>query len=280
MSRTNLTPAEVVDYAESASCASAAMDAPRFVTRAVLGGAFLGVGGLLATVVAGGAVGLGESDPGLQKLVFGAVFPLGFIAVVLTGADLFTSDCATFLVSWYRRSLGVVAVLRTWLLSYLGNFVGALVVAGVLGIATGIYVGGADATVFLHEVVAGKLEHSWLETLARGVGANLLVCIAAWQAYSAGDTLGKMAGIWLPVMGFVALGMEHSIANMFFVPAAIMSGLDATWGEFLLGNLLPATIGNVIGGGVFIGLAYAWVYTDGSPIGRRARAASSTVDQR
>ena len=261
MSRNYLTPAEVVDYAESSSLASAAMHAPRFVTRAVLGGAFLGVGGLLATVVAGGAVGLGESDPGLQKLLFGAVFPLGFIAVVLTGADLFTSNCATFLVAWYRRSLSVGAVLRTWVLSYTGNFVGSVAVAGLLGIATGIYVAGADATVFLHEVAAGKLDHTLVETLARGIGANLLVCIAAWQAYSAQDTVGKMAGIWLPVMGFVALGMEHSVANMFFIPAAIFSGLDASWADFLMGNLLPATIGNIIGGGLFIGLAYAWIYS-------------------
>ncbi len=261
MSRNYLTPAEVVDYAESSSLASAAMDAPRFVTRAVLGGAFLGVGGLLATVVAGGAVGLGESDPGLQKLLFGAVFPLGFIAVVLTGADLFTSNCATFLVSWYRRSISAGAVLRTWVLSYAGNFAGSLAAAALLGIATGIYVSGADATTFLHEVAAGKLNHTLAETFARGIGANLLVCIAAWQAYSAQDTVGKMAGIWLPVMGFVALGMEHSIANMFFIPAAIFSGFDASWAEFLLANLLPATLGNIVGGGVFIGLAYAWIYS-------------------
>lgn len=260
MARTNLSPAEVVDYAESTSCASAAMPRARFVTRAVLGGAFLGVGGLLGTVVAGGAVELGESNPGLQKFVFGAVFPLGFIAVVLTGADLFTSNCATFLVAWYRRSLGAAAVLRTWTLSYLGNFAGALAAAALLGIATGIYVAGADATVFLHEIVAGKLDRSFVETLVRGVGANLLVCIAAWQAYSSGDTLGKMAGIWFPVMGFVALGMEHSIANMFFIPAALFSGLDATWATFFVDNLLPVTLGNIVGGALFIGLAYAWIY--------------------
>ena len=280
MARTNLSPAEVVDYAESTSCASAAMPPARFVTRAVLGGAFLGLGGLLATVVAGGAVELGESNPGLQKFVFGAVFPLGFIAVVLTGADLFTSNCATFLVAWYRRSLGAAAVLRRWTLSYLGNFAGAVAAAALLGIATGIYVAGADATVYLHEVVAGKLDHSVVETLARGIGANLLVCIAAWQAYSAGDTVGKMVGIWFPVMGFVALGMEHSIANMFFVPAAILSGLDATWAEFLLGNLLPATIGNIIGGGVFIGLAYAWIYTGGPRPPATAATASTRADRR
>jgi formate/nitrite transporter len=260
MSRNYLTPAEVVDYAEQSSLASASMDARRFGLRAVLGGALLGVGGLLATVVAGGAVGLGETNPGLQKLLFGAVFPLGFIAVVLTGADLFTSNCATFIVSLYRGSITSWAALRTLTLSFTGNFVGSLLAAAVLGVATGIYVAGADATDYLHQVAGTKLDHTLLETFARGIGANFLVCIAAWQAYSAKDTISKMAGIWFPVMAFVALGMEHSIANMFFIPAALMTGLDATWMDFLVANLVPATLGNIVGGGLFVGMAYAWIY--------------------
>lgn len=260
MSRNYLTPAEVVDYAEQSSLASASMPRPRFVVRAVLGGAFLGLGGLLSTAIAGGALGLADTDPGLQRLVFGALFPLGFIAVVLTGAELFTSSTATFTVSLYRRSIGVAAALRSLTLSYLGNFAGSLAVVMLLGIATGIYLAGSDATAFLHQVVEGKLGHTTLETFTRGIGANFLVCIAAWQAYSAKDTFGKMAGIWFPVMAFVALGMEHSIANMFFIPAAIMSGLDATWADFLVDNLLVVTLGNIVGGGLFIGLAYAWIY--------------------
>lgn len=279
MSRNYLTPAEIVDYAEESSLASVRMDRPRMLTRAVLGGAFLGLGGLLATVVAGGALELGEANPGLQKLLFGAVFPLGFIAVVLTGADLFTSDCATFTVSLYRRSMSAMAATRTLLLSYTGNFAGAVAAALVLGIATGIYAPGADATVYLHELSAAKLDHDLLETFTRGIGANFLVCIAAWQAYSAKDTIGKMAGIWFPVMGFVALGMEHSIANMFFIPAALFSGLDATWGEFLVGNLVPATLGNIVGGALFIGLAYAWIYPRGGP-GVEATANSSAPSDR
>lgn len=236
------------------------MDRSRFLVRAVLGGAFLALGGLLSTVVAGGAVGLAETNPGLQKLLAGAVFPLGFIAVVLTGAELFTSSSATFTVSLYRRSIGLVAALRSLTVSYAGNFAGAVLAALLLGITTGIYVAGADATDYLHQVAGGKLDHTLAETFTRGIGANFLVCIAAWQAYSAQDTISKMAGIWFPVMGFVALGMEHSIANMFFIPAALFSGLDATWADFMIGNLLPTTLGNIVGGALFIGLAYAWIY--------------------
>jgi len=260
MSSNYLTPAEVVDYAERSSLASAAMDPSRLVVRAVLGGSFLALGGLLSSVVAGGALGLGDTNPGLQRLLAGAVFPLGFIAVVLTGAELFTSSCATFTVSLYRRSIGLATLLRSWSVSYAGNFVGAVLAALVLGIGTGIYAAGADATEYLHQVAGGKLDHTLAETFTRGIGANFLVCIAAWQAYSATDSISRMAGVWFPVMAFVALGMEHSIANMFFIPAALFSGLDATWADFLVGNLLPATLGNVVGGALFIGLAYAWIY--------------------
>lgn len=260
MSRNYLTPAEVVDYAEQSSIASASMHRWRFLLRAVLGGAFLGLGGLLSTVIAGGALGLAETNPGLQRLVFGALFPLGFMAVVLTGAELFTSSTATFTVSLHRRSVSVLGALRSLTLSYLGNFAGGFLAALVLGVATGIYLAGADSTAFLHEVVAAKFDHTALETFTRAVGANLLVCIAAWQAYSAQDTFSKMAGIWFPVMAFVALGMEHSVANMFFMPAALLSGFDATWAEFVVRNLSVVTLGNIVGGAVFIGLAYAWIY--------------------
>jgi formate/nitrite transporter FocA (FNT family) len=95
----------------------------------------------------------------------------------------------------------------------------------------------------------------------RGVLANLLVCIATWQGYSAKDTLGRMVGIWLPVMGFVALGMEHSIANMFFIPAAMLAGFDVTWSHFFIANLVPVTLGNLVGGAIFVGLPYVWLYT-------------------
>jgi formate/nitrite transporter len=255
-----LTPAEIVDYTEHAAMASNAMPRSRFVVRAMMGGLLLGMGGLLSTIVAGGSTGLAANNPGLQKFVLGALFPLGFMAVVITGADLFTSNCATFTVAMHRRAIGLGATLRTWTWSYLGNFAGALVAATLLGIATGLYHSGDAATTFLHGMVEGKADHSISETFARGIGANILVCIAAWQAYAARDGVSRMLGIWFPVMGFVAMGMEHSVANMFFFPAAILSGADITWGTFLVHNLLFATLGNIVGGALFVGLAYAFVY--------------------
>ncbi|WP_255989626.1 formate/nitrite transporter family protein [Chitinolyticbacter albus] len=254
------TPSEIVDYVAHGAVDKAALPLPRLGLMAVLGGVYIALGGLLALVVAGGMIGLSSSDPGLVKLVFGAVFPLGFIAVVLTGVDLFTSNCATQTVAAWRREIGWGDLARVWGVSYAGNFVGAMLAALCFGWLTGILVPGEPWTAYLMKLAHGKLSHPFWMTFMKGVLANLLVCLAAWQGYSARDTLGRMAAIWLPVMAFVALGLEHSIANMFFIPAAMLAGLDVSWGQFIWANLVPATLGNIVGGAVVFGLAYAVLY--------------------
>ena len=115
------------------------------------------------------------------------------------------------------------------------------------------------------------MSHSWVEVFSKGILANMLVCVAAWQAYSSRSTTGKILGIWFPVMAFVALGTEHSIANLFFIPAAMLSGADITVGQFVTANLIPATLGNWVGGALLIGLPFAWLYTT-----RRAVSVTST----
>ncbi|WP_211251254.1 formate/nitrite transporter family protein [Deefgea rivuli] len=255
-----LAPSAIVDYIEHSAVEKSALPFSRLAVMAMIGGMFISLGGLLAVVVAGGSPELMTSNPGLGKFLFGAVFPLGFIAVVLTGVDLFTSNCATQMVPWQRKQLSSADVGRVWLLSYSGNFIGAVFTAWAFAYMTGIFKPNDPATLYLLSVAHHKLENPFLMTFFKGILANILVCVAAWQAYSAKDTLGKMMGIWLPVMAFVALGMEHSIANMFFIPAAMLLGLDASWGDFLLNNLLPATLGNIVGGALFIGLPYAWIF--------------------
>jgi formate/nitrite transporter len=189
----------------------------------------------------------------------GAVFPVGFIAVVLTGAGLFTSDCATQMVPWYRRRVSTSSMLRLLAVAYLGNVIGAVGLA-MAARGAGLLAEGNLWTPYLLDLADGKVSHSFTEVLLKGILANMLVCVAAWQAYSSGSTEGKILGIWFPVMAFVALGTEHSIANLFFIPAAILSGAPIGVDEFLTANLVPATIGNWIGGALVIGLPYAWLY--------------------
>jgi formate transporter len=260
-----LSPSYLVDYINDAALSKSRLKEQRLLVMSVLGGIYISLGGLLAMVVAGGATGLLLTNPGLDKLLFGALFPVGFIAVVLTGVDLFTSNCAMLMVPLYRRQTKMISVLRVWGVSYFGNMIGAVFAAWAFAYMTGMLTPSQPWSPFVLRLAEHKLDAPFVVVFMKGILANVLVCLAAWQGYSAKDTLGRMVGIWAPVMAFVALGMEHSIANLFFIPAAMMAGMDVTVGEFLTHNLIPATLGNIVGGAIFIGLPYAWLYsqTDG-----------------
>ncbi|MBE9610301.1 formate/nitrite transporter family protein [Chitinilyticum piscinae] len=257
-----LAPNFIVNYINEAARSKVTLQPPRLLVMAFLGGVYIALGALLALVVAGGATTLAAQNPGLDKLLFGAVFPVGFIAVVLTGADLFTSNCATQMVPLYRRQVRLTEVLRVWSVSYAGNLVGALFAAGVFAYMTGLLDASHPWSPFVLSLAEHKVHSPFHVVFVKGILANMLVCVAAWQGYSAKDTLGRMVGIWAPVMAFVALGMEHSIANLFFVPAAMLAGADISLSQFVLNNLIPATLGNIVGGALLIGLPYAWLYSE------------------
>lgn len=257
-----LAPSCIVNYVDGAALHKVLMRAPRLWVMAMLGGMYIALGGLLALVVAGGATKLLVENPGLDKLLFGAVFPVGFIAVVLTGADLFTSNCAMQMVPLFRRKISFQQLLKVFSVSYMGNAVGAIFAAWAFAYMTGMLDVSHPWTAYVMSVAEHKVHQPFMVAFMKGVLANILVCVGAWQGYSSKDTLGRMVGIWAPVMAFVALGMEHSIANLFFVPAAMMGGLDVTVGEFLWNNLLPVTLGNIVGGSICIGLPYAWLYSE------------------
>jgi len=231
----------------------------KFILLAVLGGVFIAIGGLLSVMVAGGMPGIGESNPGLIKFVAGALFPIGLIMVSITGADLFTSDCAAFSYPLLQRKIGLNTFSKYLILSYLFNFVGAQIAAFFLTYETGLLDKEPWLT-YLHQYSEAKVNQDFLKVFIKGIGANWLVCLGMFMGYAAKDIMGKCIGIWIPVMLFVTLGYEHSIANMFFIPAAIYSGADITWGAFILNNLVPATIGNLIGGALLVGGVYWYLY--------------------
>ena len=124
---------------------------------------------------------------------------------------------------------------------------------------TGI-IASVPFTDYINTLAYGKLKYSWDTVILKGIGANALVCLGTWMGYAGKDIIGKSIGIWIPVMIFVTLGYEHSIANMLFIPTAIYGGADITWCEFICNNLIPATIGNIIDGAGFIGLIYGYIY--------------------
>jgi len=254
------TPKEIT--AEFANSGIYKSDLPlsKFSLIAILGGVFIAFGGLLSVMVAGGIPGAGAENPGLIKFIAGALFPVGLIIVSITGADLFTSDCTAFTIPLLERRLKVFTFIKFLILSYLFNFIGSQVVAYLLSSGVGLF--DKDPWQhYLHHYAEVKVNQNFMTVFIKGIGANWLVCLGMWMGYAAKDIIGKCIGIWIPVMLFVTLGYEHSIANMFFIPAAIYSGANILWSDFILHNLIPATLGNLIGGAVLVGCVYWYLYS-------------------
>ena len=252
-------PNEIAGIFGDASMAKAKMPFVKFMFMAIMGGIFIALGGLLTVVVAGGMPDTAAHNIGLVKFTAGALFPVGLIMVSIAGADLFTSDCAGMTLSTMQRKTNALDLLKVWGLAYAFNFIGAQLVAYFMAHKTGI-IASAPYADYLNALANGKLSHSWNTVFLKGIGANALVCLGTWMGYAAKDIMGKALGIWVPVMIFVTLGYEHSIANMFFIPTAIYAGAEISWGQFIADNLIPATMGNIVGGTVFVGLVYGYIY--------------------
>lgn len=254
------SPAEVVKVVGEAAAGKANTPALKTLLLAFMAGAYIAIGGLLAVVISGGAVGPGVTNPGIQKFLMGAAFPLGLMLCAIAGADLFTGNTAYFIPPVMAGKVKFTDMLKNWVLVYAGNFVGALFVAYFLTYLTDV-LATAPWTDAIYHIAEKKTAAPFYKVFLKGVGANWLVALAMWMAYAAKDVPGKMLGIWVPVMAFVTIGFEHSIANMFFIPTAIFYGSPVTWGEFIVNNLIPATLGNIAGGSLLVGLIYGHVYS-------------------
>lgn len=254
------SPAEVVKKVGEAAIGKSNTSAVKTVLLAFLAGAYIAVGGLLAVVISGGAPGLGLENPGLQKFLMGAAFPLGLMLCAIAGADLFTGNTAYFIPPLMAGKLKVSDMLRNWTIVYVGNFIGALFVAFFLTYLTDV-LATTPWTEAIQHIGEKKISAPFYKVFLKGIGANWLVALAMWLAYSAKDISGKMLGIWVPVMAFVTIGFEHSIANMFFIPTAIFYGAPVTWSQFIVNNLIPATLGNIVGGSLLVGAIYGYIYS-------------------
>lgn len=255
------TPRQVAELAaEVGATKAAAMSRPtRLALMSVMAGCYIALGGTLSLVTGFGFPGWTADNPALQKLVSGATFPLGLILVVVLGAELFTGNNALLIPAYMNRRATVGEVIRNWTVVYLGNFVGAV---GFTWLFVD-YVGLADADPWNSAIIGigrAKVAMDWGVVLVKGIGANWCVCLAVWLALSGRTLIDKMAGCWFPVMAFVALGYEHSIANMFYIPLAMMQGADIGLWQAVRDNLIPATIGNIIGGALFVGCVHAWLH--------------------
>jgi formate/nitrite transporter len=229
-----------------------------------LAGAYIAFGGLLAVVVTSGMKAAGF-PPGLEKFFFGAVFPVGLMLVVIAGSELFTGNNMYMPIGILTGKSTWLGLTKNWVLSWVFNFVGAVFVAFVLAYLTGILT-AEPFTAKITGVVEAKMALGWDQAFFRAIGCNWLVCLAVYLAIASDDIIGKILGIWFPIMAFVAIGFEHSVANMFFIPAGIFAANATTWSAFIMDNLIPVTLGNIVGGAIFVALLYWYTYLRGQDL--------------
>lgn len=256
------SPNEIAKFYLKSAVRKAELPLFKFILLAVLGGAFIAFGGLLTVIVVGGSPSLLSENPGLAKLLAGALFPIGLMMVSIAGADLFTSDCAGMVFPYLQKEIKITTLLRVWIFAYVFNFIGAQFIAYCMSSQLGFFDTNPWQS-YLHSLAEAKVNQDFFAIFMKGIGANWLVCLGVWMGFAGRDAISKCFGIWVPVMLFVTLGYEHSIANMFFIPAAIYSGADITWFEFVTDNLVGATLGNIVGGAIFVGSVYWYIYMKG-----------------
>lgn len=216
---------------------------------AIMAGAFIALAGLGATIAS-----CTVQNPSLAKLISGAVFPAGLAMVVLVGAELFTGDCLCILPVVEKR-VNALKLIKTLIVVYVGNLIGSMLV--VLCAVYGHTLSMFDNAVAqnLVSVATAKTNITFADGFLRGIMCNVLVCIAVWMAMSAKSSAGKVVALYLPILVFVVCGFEHSVANMFYIPAGLLAKTEygitsdsLTWFGFFVTNEIPVTLGNIIGG--------------------------------
>ena len=269
-----LIPAEMAARAEQIGVKKAHLNEVSMFTLSVLAGAFISLGAVFSTTVVAGA---GDLPYGITRLLAGLVFTLGLILVIVGGAELFTGN-NLIVMAWAGGKVSTGLLLKNWVVVYLGNFVGALGTA-MLMYVSGQYTFGKGAVgVAALSTANAKSGLDFVQAIALGVLCNALVCLAVWMTFSARTTTDRILAVVPPITAFVAAGFEHSIANMYFIPIGlfIKAGAPAsfwettgksaadyanlTWGNFFVNNLIPVTLGNIIGGAVLVGAVYWFVY--------------------
>jgi len=277
-------PAQIAESFIAVGKAKGSLPIVKMLVLGILAGAYIGFGAELCTMVlTGTAATLGV---GMAKLFSGAVFSVGLILVVTCGAELFTGN-NLMTIGVAQGEVKATALLKNWVVVYIANLLGSLLLVYIM-YKSNLWQTGAKMVEGVCSAEAGgcantalgiaisKVNLTWSEAFYRGIGCNWLVCLAVWLAAASDDIIGKIWGIFFPIMAFVASGFEHCVANMYFIPMGIFLKADAlmsaqvasfgakadalTWGGFAINNLVPVTLGNIVGGAVFVGLVYWFAY--------------------
>jgi formate transporter len=275
----SLLPPAMASKAEGLGVKKAQLDTLGMFTLGILAGAFIAVGAIFCTTV---LAGTGTLPYGVARLLGGLVFTLGLILVVVGGAELFTGN-NLIIMAFMSGKVGIGALMRNWVIVYVGNFVGSIITALIMFVSAQYTFGNGAIGLTALNIANSKSGLGFWQAIALGIMCNALVCMAVWLCYSARSTADKILAIIPPISAFVAAGFEHSVANMYFIPIGLFikswapasfwalpalaegsrtaaSFANLTWGNFFIANLLPVTIGNIIGGAGMVGLIYWFVY--------------------
>ena len=259
----SLSPAEIEEKAEGLGVTKTSMSFTQSFMLSIMAGAFIAMGAMFFLLVSG--------DPDLpfaiQRVLGGVLFSLGLLLVVVCGAELFTGN-TMIVMSAASKKISWGAVLKNWVVVFVGNFVGALIIVGLVYLSGMHTMNGGIVGQTMVNVASSKMTPDWLTLFAKGIMCNFLVCLAVWIGYAGKTVADKMLGILLPIAAFVACGFEHCVANMFFLPMGILlssvgivpAGVDPsilTWSGALR-NWSATVPGNIVGGALFVGMAY-WV---------------------
>jgi len=272
-------PPGMAAKAEGVGVKKAGLDLLTMFALAILAGAFIGVGAIFATTVLAGTSTL---PYGVARLLGGLVFTTGLILVVVGGAELFTGN-NLIIMAFASKKVTLAALLRNWAIVYVGNFVGSILTAYIMFLSKQYSFGSGAIGLTALNIGESKTGLEFIQAVALGIMCNALVCMAVWLCFSARSTTDKILSIIPPIAAFVAAGFEHSVANMYFIPVALFvkdmgdpkffevikkTAADfphLTWGNFFIANLLPVTIGNIIGGALMVGLVYWFAYLRTQP---------------
>jgi formate/nitrite transporter len=276
-----LSPAEIATAASSAGQKKSELSIGKMIVLGILAGAYIGFGANLAIVVGHDAT-LGA---GVTQFLFGSVFSVGLMLVVIGGAELFTGNNMFLMISALDGKASWGGLMRNWVIVWIANFIGSLLLVYIViggfyymqpdgTTASGMFSGAVGAKALL--IAKGKLSAPWFAIFCRAILCNWLVCMAVWLALAGKDAVSKVFGIFFPIMAFVASGFEHSVANMFFIPIgikvatipAVVNAAKLTpditnivnWNNCIFSNLIPATLGNIVGGAFFVGCFYWYCY--------------------
>ncbi|MDO4552891.1 MAG: formate/nitrite transporter family protein [Bacillota bacterium] len=272
------SPAEVAQILISVGKKKAETSGGRLLVLGVLAGFFIAFAAIGASVAS-----CTVESGSVAKLISAVVFPGGLAMVLVAGSELFTGN-TLMTVALAERVISLGAMLRNWLLVYIGNFIGSLMGTALFCLGGRLDLFGGKMALYAIETAAAKCSLGFGPALLLGIGCNFLVCVAVLMSYGAGDVTGKIAGLFFPIMLFILAGFEHSVANMTYIPLGLFAEMNAsyaaaaagtdlaalTWGNFLLGNLLPVTLGNIIGGSVLVGGIWWFSYLRKGKAGERS----------